>query len=169
MDKFYVGKIVKAQGIRGEVKVKGDASVVPLLKKLKTLYIGDKAASVVSFRPDGDCAFILFSGIADRNHAETLVELDVYADYADVTLGADDYFVKDVVGCEVRLNSGEVIGKVTDILQNGRSADVFVVESGDGREIMFPFVSGIVTELNVRGKTITLDEKRFGETAVHED
>ena len=166
MNKFHIGKIVKAQGIKGEVKIKSEPSVLSLANKLKTLYIDGNPAEVKSFRIQNEFAFVLFYLITDRNAAEALVGKDVFANEAEIKLCDGDYFIKDIVGCEVKVD-GTALGKITDVLQNGKSADVFVVESVP--RIMFPFVEDLVLEFGFEEKVLTLDEKRFAEVAVYED
>ena len=165
--KIEIGKILKAQGIKGEVKLACYVDDAAMLKSVKQLYIGSQTYSVVHFRADGAFCYFLLDGVADRNAAEALRNWTVYADKESVIVSKDRYFIDDLVGCVVTLNDGTAVGTVKEILQNG-AADVFVCGGQDG-EIMFPFLKDLVVSVNIDSKQILLDSKRFSEVAVYED
>ena len=165
--KIEIGKVLKAQGIKGEVKLSCYLDDASMLKSVKQLYIGSKTYTVTHFRADGAFCYVLLEGVADRNAAETLRNWTVYADKENVTVEEDRYFIDDLVGCVVTLDNGKSVGTVREILQNG-AADVFVCE-GEKGEIMFPFLKDLILSVNIETKLILLDSKRFGEVAVYED
>ena len=165
--RIEIGKVLKAQGIKGEVKLACYVDDASMLKAVKTLYIGSNAYSVAHFRADGAFCYVLFREISDRNAAEALRNWTVYADKESVQLQPDRYFIDDLVGCAVILDDGSAVGVVKEILQNG-AADVFVCDS-DSVEVLFPFLKDLILNVNVSTKKITLDGKRFGEVAVYED
>ena len=165
--KIEIGKVLKAQGIKGEVKLSCYLDDASMLKNVKQLYIGSQSYAVAHFRADGAFCYVLLSGVADRNAAEALRNWTVYADKESLALQEDRYFIDDLVGCLVTLENGKSIGTVKEILQNG-AADVFVCD-GEKGEILFPFLKDLILSVNVDNKQITLDSKRFGEVAVYED
>ena len=167
MDKFFIGQIVKAQGIKGEVKVKSNDSALQLIKKHRQLLINDIQMKVKSIRIDGDFAYICFIGIDDRNKAEELRDLEVFADKSSIELDENDYYISDIVSCKVQFIDGYEIGVVTEVLQNGKSADIFVVEGT--KNVMFPFLKDLVIEVDLITKRIIVDNVRFKEVALYED
>ena len=64
-----IGEIVKAQGIRGEVKVKPLVRDFSLLNDMDTLIIDTIPFKVESFSVRNGFAYYLFSGVSDRNRA----------------------------------------------------------------------------------------------------
>ena len=165
--RIEIGKVLKAQGIRGEVKLACFVDDAAMLKSVKQVYIGSKTYSVAHFRADGAFCYFLLDGVADRNAAEALRNWTVYADKESVSVSDGRYFIDDLVGCVVTLDNGASVGVVKEILQNG-AADVFVCDGKDG-EVLFPFLKDLIVSVNIASKQITLDEKRFGEVAVYED
>ena len=165
--KIEIGKVLKAQGIKGEVKLSCYLDDSSMLKNVKRLYIGANTYTVTHFRADGAFCYVLFDGIADRNTAETLRNWTVYADKESVTVADDRYFIDDLVGCVVTLSDGKTVGTVKEMLQNG-AADVFVCD-GEKGEILFPFLKDLIVSVNIDTRQIVLDSKRFGEVAVYED
>ena len=165
--RIEIGKVLKAQGIKGEIKLSCYVDDSAMLKSVKQLYIGSNTYSVTHFRADGAFCYVLLDGIDDRNAAEALRNWTVYADKESVSVAVGRYFIDDLVGCAVTLDTGATVGTVKEILQNG-AADVFVCESAVG-EVLFPFLKDLVLNVNIDTKQITLDGKRFSEVAVYED
>ena len=165
--KLEVGKVLKAQGIKGEIKISCFLDDSSMLKDVKQLYIGTNTYTVEKFRPDGAFCYVLLGGITDRNAAEALRNWTVCADKECVTVPQGRYFIADLIGCNVVLDDGAKIGVVKEILQYG-SADVFVCTYGE-KEISFPFLNDLIVEISIQRKTVSLNSKRFGEVAVYED
>lgn len=165
--KLEIGKIVKAQGIKGEVKLACYVDDASMLKNVNRVYIGTKTYAVEKIRCDGAFCYVLLEGVSDRSSAEALRNWTVYADKESVILPDNRYFIDDLIGCVVSKTDGSVAGTVTDILQYG-SADVIVCK-GEAGEVSFPFLNDLVISVNVVGKAITVDSKRFDEVAVYED
>ena len=165
--KIEIGKVLKAQGIKGEVKLSCYLDDASMLKNVKQLYVGSQTYTVTHFRADGAFCYVLLSGVTDRNAAEALRNWTVYADKDSLAVADDRYFIDDLVGCVVALDSGKTVGTVKEILQNG-AADVFVCAGGEG-EVLFPFLKDLIVSVNIQAKQITLDSVRFSEVAVYED
>lgn len=165
--KLEVGKIVKPQGIKGEVKLECYLDDPRMLSHTKQLYIGVNDYSVESIRPDGAFCYIKLGGIADRNAAEALRGQTVFADKDSISLPKERYFVADLVGCNVLLDDGSTVGNVADILQYG-AADVFVCNNA-GKTVSFPFLKDLAKQIDIQNKIIVLCAKRFVEVAVYED
>lgn len=165
--KIEVGKILKAQGIKGEVKIACFLDDSSMLKDVKQLYIGTNTYAVTKLRCDGAFCYVLLQGVSDRNTAESLRNWTVYADKENLTLPRDRYFIGDLIGCNVVTNVGNFVGNVKEVLQYG-AADVFVC-SDEVREVSFPFLNDLVIGINIECKQIIVDEKRLKEVAVYED
>ena len=165
--KIEVGKILKAQGVKGEIKLECYLDDSALLRGVKQLYIGSQTYTVEHIRLDGKFCYVALSGITDRNAAESLRNWSVFADKESISIPQNRFFVSDLIGCRVQLDDGKVVGDVTDVLQYG-AADVFVCELND-KKVYFPFLNDLVAEINVKRKSIVLLSGRFGEVAVYED
>lgn len=165
--KIEIGKVLKAQGIKGELKLACFVDDAVMLKGLKQVYIGTNTYAVNHVRCDGKFCYMLLDGVIDRNMAESLRNWTVYADKDAVDLPKNRYFIDDLIGCKVSSSDGQIVGEVMDILQYG-SADVFVCRN-DGKEVSFPFLNDLVLKVNIDSKSILLDAKRLSEVAVYED
>lgn len=166
--KIEAGKIVKAQGIKGEVKINCYLDDSAMLKDVKRLYVGSLTYNVQKIRCDGAFCYVMLEGVSDRNAAENLQNWIVYVDKSGVSIPSGRFFVTDLLDCIVVLNSGERVGKVVDVLQYG-AADVFVCKDLNGQTISFPYLNDVVMSVNTETKIITADAKRFSEVVVYED
>lgn len=165
--KLEIGKILKAQGIGGEVKIAVAVDEAKLLKGVTHMYIDGRVYEVKGFRGNDAFAYVKLDGVTTRNDAEELRNKTIFADKDEVALARDRYFVDDLVSCQV-LCDGKVLGKVAEVLQYG-AADVFACNGADGKEFSFPFLKDVVVRVDVDGKRIVVEPKRFGEVAVYED
>lgn len=155
---------MKAQGIKGELKLSCYLDNAEMLKNVKQFYIGNCAHNVEKIRVDGTFVYVAFADVTDRNTAENYRGWDVYCEKDAVALPKDRYFVSDVLGCKVSLSDGTQIGQVTDILQYG-AADVYVVK-GEMGEVSFPLLKDLIVSVSVQTKNIVLDAERFKEVSV---
>ena len=165
--KMEVGKVLKAQGIKGEVKISCLLDSPTLLKKIKTMYLGVATYNVEKMRCDDKFCYVLFKEVADRNQAELLRNKSVFVNKEDIVLDEGRYFIEDLVGCNVVLDDGMQIGKVEDVLQYG-AADVIVCQ-GEKCEISFPFLKDLPVSIDVAKGEIVLLAKRFAEVAVYNE
>ena len=135
MQKLLIGRVVKPQGIKGEVKVLLLTDGFFSVKNLKEAYIGDKLYKINSIKDAGvPCAFLGLQGICDRNAAEALRGAEVYADKSLINKDKNAYFIEDLIG--LTLYAGEdKIGTIQDVIKS--NVDMFVisgVESAGGND-----------------------------------
>ncbi|MDE7380020.1 MAG: ribosome maturation factor RimM, partial [Clostridia bacterium] len=157
---------VKPQGIRGEVKVLTMTDFPEDLKAFNRVYIGGKCYKLLKVRPQGgNCAFITLSGIADRNAAELLRGLTVEAARSDAPeLPEGTYYIADVIGCTVVDDKGETVGEVADVTP--ARTDVYEVAKPDGKRLVFPAVEGLIEEVDLENKRVTVNAARLSEVAL---
>lgn len=160
-----IGKIVKAQGLSGEVKV------IPYtddknMANLQYVLVGEKqvrfdvAKSVCRL---GFC-FLTLSGVDDRTKAEGLVGQVLYIDKSDLIIAEDECVIDDLMGMKVFLSSGENYGEIISVEQYG-SADVITV-SGQYGKWQFPYITDLVESVDKANKVMVLNAKRFEEVKV---
>ena len=128
MKKTYLefGKVTGAHGVRGVLKVESWCDTPEDLASLKKVFL-KKGAEYVPHKVKRASVFkqfVLFEldGITDINQAELLKGTVVYADRDDITIDDDAVFIADLLGLPViDLESGEEIGKLSDVLNLGAS------------------------------------------------
>ncbi len=160
-DEFLLGKIVGSHGIKGRLKVRSETQIFERqLEKLKelTVYRGlsKRTFKLKGFEPYKGGTYLLeLEGVTDRNSADELVGGEIWVkDSETVELEPDEFFYDELIGCQVLLENGDVVGEVREILQQPAS-DVLVVDTKDG-EVLIPFISEFVKNVDVKGRKITI-------------
>lgn len=169
MDYIIIGEIIKAQGIKGEVKIKPLTDDVTRYKKLKLVYIDTKPYTISSLRFDGGYVYMCFTTVTDRNTSETLRGKTIKIDKVNaVAVGENEFFIDDIVGCTIVDESENLIGKITEVLQLG-AADVFVAKNTAGKYLRFPFLKKLFVLTDVANKKLIIKKELLDEVCVYDD
>ena len=161
---LIVGKILKPQGIRGEVKVKPFTDDGTVFKDFKRVFIEGAEYKILSVRVSPEAVFLGLRGVPDRNAAELLRGKDLTVPRAEAPEPEEGaYYIADILGSEIYTEEGELLGILKDI--RPASSDIYTMESG-GKEVLFPAAKGVITEINAAEKRITVNKKRYLEVAV---
>ena len=164
MQKIEFAKVLKPQGIKGEVKVENFISDLDFLHALKQFYIGDVIYNIKKMRTDGKYAYILTEEITDRNHAELLRNRVLFADKELLIAKDDEFFISDLEDCCVVDEENNIIGYVESIEKYG-SADIVNILLG-GALKSFPFLKAILKEVDVKNKKIVVYKDKLEEVLV---
>ena len=164
--KVEIGKVLKAQGIKGELKLACSTDDAAMLKSVKTVWIDGTEYAVQKIRADGKFAYVLPQGVSDRNTAESFRGKTVFAEKDELTVAKGRYFVDDLIGSDVCFEGGKKVGAIVDVLQYG-AADVIVCSAA--KPFSFPFLKDLVLSVDLLKKQMTVDEKRFQEVVCYED
>ena len=156
---YLIGRILKPQGIRGEVKVDPVSSQPERFKHLKTVVVGGETKetyTIESIRVFKRFALVKFSEIRDRNGAEALRDKDIYITKQYLlSPGPSEYFIHDLIDCKVNTPSEQNVAMVIDVLQ-GAGNDVLVLKDHRGREVLVPAVHDALLKVDIETKTIII-------------
>jgi 16S rRNA processing protein RimM len=151
---LVVGRIAKAHGIGGEVSVEvrtdDPEHRFAVGERLQTDPCERGPLIVQGTRWHAGRLLIRFAGIDSRTAAESLRATVLVADSATSLppVERDEYWDHDLIGLEAVDADGATIGRVTDVLHPPGSA-LLVLEGAGGRELLVPFVSEIVTSVDL--------------------
>ncbi len=168
-EKIAVAKIVKPQGIKGEVKLKFLGNGPSELLELEEVYLSktsDEAIKVLKSWRHKDSVFMALEGVITRNEAEELRGETLYVNAEGRELSEGEYYITDLIGCKIVDTEENVLGKLTNIFQHG-SADVYEVK-GD-KNFMMPALKKVIKNIDIEAKIITLDPEALAEVIVYED
>jgi 16S rRNA processing protein RimM len=158
-----VGQIARAHGVRGEVTVavrtdEPDVRFMPGVT-LATEPPERGPLTVAATRWHSGRLLIMFEGVRDRNAAEDLRGTLLVLDSAEIPAPAepDEFYDHQLIGLAVVSAAGHPVGEVTDVLHHGQ--DLLVVRRGPGPagEVLVPFVSAIVTDVDVPAGRLVID------------
>ncbi len=168
MEEFLsIGKIVKPQGVRGEIKVAPYSTDFKNFADLKEVIIDDKTVKVLTARFFSDAVFLSLEGIFDRNSAELLRGkiLKISREKAQ-PLPKGTYYIVDILGSTVFAGE-EKIGEVIDVFSS--KTDVFTVKTTDERIMRFPFLTDLLISFDAKAKKLIVDRKRLDEVSCYEN
>ncbi|MEN9766079.1 MAG: ribosome maturation factor RimM [Vulcanococcus sp.] len=156
-DLLVVGKIVAAQGLRGELRVNPlsdfpERFTKPGQRWLQLRQDAPRAVTLLGGRqlPGKELFVIRLEGIDNRTAAEACVGQSLLVPAGDrPKLAKGEFHLLDLVGLEVRLlESGAVIGKVQDLIHAGNDLLEVVLE-GKEQPLWIPFVEQIVPRVEL--------------------
>lgn len=167
-DYMTIGEIIKAQGIKGEIKVKPLTDDPARFAKLKILYISGVPHRTEAMRIDR-FVYIKLAGVDDRNAAQQLVGKTIDIDRVLAAPLDDEYtfYVADVEGCDL-LADGVKIGVIESVDGYG-AADVFTVRCEDGRVLRFPFLKKLLVRFDADLKQFEVKAAELEKVSVYED
>ncbi len=154
-----VGRIGKPHGIGGQVtlEVRTDEPERRFAPGT-TLHRESGSDLIVSgFHWHSGRVLLKFLDVDSRNAAEELRNSILMVERSDTEVPeeSDEYYDSNLMGCEVRTVSGELIGNVTDVLHLP-SQEVLVV-GRESMEYLIPFVESIVPTIDIEAKLITVN------------
>lgn len=160
MDYTMVGKIVNSHGIQGEVKVYPLTDNMERFSILKKAYIGkDKLkVNLQSVKYHKGLIIIKFKEFNNINETLHYKDQYIYIDDRDrITLPEGNFFIHDLLDCQVLDLSGNSIGVLEDVIQ-GPSNDVYVVKNyKSNKSHLIPAVKRFIKEVNIKDKKIIID------------
>ncbi len=106
--------------------------------------------TVLSYRFHKGNVLVSFQDHQDINLVEKYKGCKLYAEKNLELLEDDEYYIGDLIGCEV-YNHHDFIGVVQDV-QLYEHHDIFVVQGK--QKIMIPYVDAFVKEINIDTKRI---------------
>jgi 16S rRNA processing protein RimM len=159
-DMLRVGVISSTHGVRGEVKVFPTTDDVNRFKKLKTVILDlgreQKTLNIESVKFFKNMVILKFKEFNDINEIEKYKGKDllIRRDQA-VKLGPDENFIADLIGLQVVTDEGKPFGVLKDVMQTGAN-DVYVIETPEGREYLFPAIKQCIQNVDLDANQMTV-------------
>lgn len=160
--RVVVGRVGRAHGVRGEVgvDVRSDEPDRRFAPGSALVVDGSGRTLVVrSARPHAGRLLVVFEGVDDRTRAEELrgSVLTVDVEPADRPDDPEEFYDHQLVGLAVRTPRGELAGTVTEVLHLP-AQDTLSVRTEAGGEVLVPFVSALVPDVDVDAGFVVVDD-----------
>jgi 16S rRNA processing protein RimM len=139
---YLIGKITTTHGIRGEVKVM-NLSDYDRFKTNDIVYINNISMVVERSRSHKGHYIVKLKTVDTMNDALLLKDLDVFS---SERVNDDSYHYEDIVGLDVKLTDGSVIGKVIAIREVPQGS-ILEVQT-DKKIVLIPFVDAFVKSID---------------------
>ncbi|MFH1020623.1 MAG: ribosome maturation factor RimM [Pseudomonadota bacterium] len=156
-----VGKVVKAHGIKGELKIypfsgrPDDFRGYRLLTLVEPVQGLARPYEVEQCRPLGNLVLLQLEGLSGRSTAEGLRGWEVRIDRALLPpLGPGTFFWHELEGLPVISDAGQELGRITSLLAT--SAHDILVITGAGGEYLIPAIAECVAGLAPDGNALVV-------------
>lgn len=155
-----VARILRSQGQEGELRVRFFHITPADCRGLQTVLVGKegdfKEYAVESLTFRGKHFDLKLAGIDSLSQADRLAGLEIgVAEESLKERPKGEFFIFELIGCEVFDGLGRTVGRVRDVLPAG-SGDILVIDR-EGKEILIPFHESICVEVDVPGKQIRIN------------
>lgn len=152
-------------GVKGELRVKPFTADPLALGDYGPLTAEDgRTFTVASIRPAKNVVVVRFKEVTTREQAEAVNGVALYVDRSalpDEELDEEEFFHTDLIGLEIRDETGAKIGKVMAI-QNFGGGDILEADLSGRRSVMIPFTLAAIPEISVSGGYIRIDSVAAG-------
>ena len=142
-----IGKIVNTHGIKGEVRILSSFSDKSIFNPGNTLYIGDDALKISTYRVHKNYDMVTFEGIDNINDVLKYKGMDVYIKREDIS----NFIIEDLIGYEVYTN--KLVGKVDRLISNIKYV-ILVLDNGS----MIPYIDAFIDKIDNENKKIYIKE-----------
>lgn len=124
--------------------------------------MGQKTLTVKNWRAQGNGYVVQLNEVPDRNMAETMFGVAIFADKGNLSdLSDDEYYWADLVGLTViSQQDNAVLGRVKELFETGAHAIMVVKptdDSVDSEERLIPWHKQTIGDVDLANKTVMVD------------
>lgn len=153
MDEVLVGEVIKAHGIRGEIKVHPLTDNPKRFKKLKEVILtrgeDKRYLKVLNAKVQQNEVYLTLEGVNTRDEAEALRGWSIRIDRSEVPPLQDRWYYFELEGMKV-YEKDKLLGTLVQVIETGAN-DVYLVK-GDKGEICVPALKSVVKNVDVAGR-----------------
>ena len=160
-DYFRIGVITTTHGLKGQVKVYPTTDDPLKFETLKTCYLKGTKGEMKPLTIT-DCSYfkglviLSFEEIKTIEEAIPLRQKEIYCDRENaVPLEEGEYYLADIIGCEVFDEEGNKLGVMEDYLETA-AQDVYKIRRDNGKEFLVPAVDAFIKEVDVAGRRMVI-------------
>jgi 16S rRNA processing protein RimM len=155
-----VGKVLRPHGLGGQVKIFAYAGSDTTFLDAGSIFLREQSGKLTEFAMLSASAgksgsVVELEGLSSRTEAEAYRNAEVLVRKdALPRKDTDEYFWYELLGIEVFLESGEHLGRISDIIVTG-SNDVYVVKRGQ-EEVLIPGTHEIIRAIDLETGKMTI-------------
>ena len=149
-----IGQIINTHGLKGELKVYPLTDDIRRFRKLKSVFIDKVERKVLWCKLQSDKVVLKIEGIETVEEAENYKRKYIEVRREDaVQLNEGEYFIADIIGCEVVDENDFVFGPVGDVIQTV-SNDVYWVKGKN--ELLVPALKTVIVKMDIDNRKIII-------------
>ncbi len=166
-DEFlYVGRVIGAHGIRGEVKIYPMTATPERYFDFTRVFVkfrsrgGEPLEYVIEqTRIHKNLILLKLSGCDDRTSAEGFKGAEIFIPRSErKELPEGDYYLEDLIGCTVQDGEGRRLGEVVDFLEYSGNGLLAILLDDGSRRLEVPFAEEYVHSIDLERRLIVLED-----------
>ena len=113
---------------------------------------------VENARPQKNLVILKFKGIDNINDIEKYKGQGLYVTKENrVELKDDEYFIADLIGCEVYVDtdSDKKFGTISDVMETGAN-DVYEITLENGKTVLVPAIKECILNVDIEGGRVDI-------------
>ena len=161
-----MGKFGAVYGIKGWLKVHSYTDDAESIFEYKPLLMESKGqfqeVIITDWKRHSNGFVAKVAGFDVREEAQALVGAALFVDSSHLPVLEDDFYWRDLVGCQVKTDKGYHLGVVSEMMETG-SNDVLVVKANSNdafgqKERLIPFIEErVISNVDITSKLITVN------------
>lgn len=153
-ERLRVGVVSSVHGVHGECKVFPTTDDMTRFKKLKKVFINDQEMKISSVKFFKNMVICKFEGVETPEDVQKLRGKDIMINREDaVPLEEGEYYIADLIGCDVISDSGDKLGVCEDIVPTGANQ---VMQVKGKKDFLVPYIKQCILDVNLEKKQITI-------------
>lgn len=153
-----VGRVLRPQGLRGELRVEILSDFPDRLEGVERLYVGEPPVErrLLGWRRQGSGWVVRLADCTDRGQAEALRgSLLLLPEEELRVLPPDRFYVFRLIGLRVLAEDGRELGRLADV-ESAPAHDLWMVRRPDGGTFAVPAVRAIVRRVDIPAGVIEI-------------
>lgn len=162
MKKISVAKVLKPQGLKGELKCKSLTEHIQIFSSLKTIICDNKIYNVISGVYRLGFVYIRLENISTIELAEKFRNKTFYIEKKNyIDLEPDNYFIDELIGMKVFDIDGKEIGEIIGTEFYGASDILLIKEKFATYSISF--LKEIFLNVDINNKKVIINQQKYEE------
>ncbi len=157
------GRLGRPHGVRGEIALRpfnadgeglGEQALPAPVELVRAQE--RREMTLIAVRPANEVLLVRLEGVETREQAAALTNFEVWLPRSALPpLASDEFYVEDLVGCEVVDVAGKVRGTIKSTFWNG-AQDVLTLEGPEG-ELLVPAVPEFIHSVDLEARRVIVD------------
>lgn len=164
-ERVRIGRFGKPHGVHGALRIVSFSGEIEHFRSLAGTTVtcvretSRTEVAIVTVAIHHRTPVVTVAGVKTPEDARALVGYEIeVARSAAAPLNTDEYYVADLVGCELTVDGG-VVGTIVGVA-DGAQAPLLEIQRGLAGEktVFVPFMSVYIGDVDVAGRTVALEE-----------
>lgn len=153
---LVVGRVIKAHGLKGLVEVKVETDNVKRFSLGSKLFLWPPVAewpylTIEAVKEKKDRLLVKFFEVTTKSKADLMAGHNLVVPLQEAEKPAATFWLHEIIGLDVFTDSGQYLGKITEVLRTGAN-DVYVVKNS--KEYLLPAIKEVIKEVNIEAKKV---------------